>query len=388
MALGKIPGIIALFFACMDFLVVICLNILLLYMLKIGMYKHYWEHYPVFEKPEFTELTRISVVVAFRNEMENLPGLLNSLEIQKYPADLREILLVDDHSTDESAQLVQAFANRHPGIRYLHNRPEECGKKAALLRGIRHASHKLIVTTDADCTMDEYWLSNICGILCKHEPGMVIGLVDMVEEKGFFARFQYIEFLSLIAAGAAAVAGGRPIFCNAANLAFKKELAFSLPDPMIMALTSGDDTLFMHRIKHSRKVGIILLKSTYGTVKTRGAQNLMQFINQRIRWASKSRYYTDRDTLYTAGLVLAVSFVMVGSMVMMINTPYIWVYPVILAGKSLSDYFFLRSFMQFYNKRLPALQFIVFEMIYPVYILSSFAGGVLNRYAWKGRRYA
>jgi len=217
---------------------------------------------------------------------------------------------------------------------------------------------------------------------------MVIGLVDMAEEMGFFGRFQYIEFLSLVADGAEAAAGGRPIFCNAANLAFKKELALSHPDPMTRAVTSGDDTLFMHRIKRNRHGEIILLKSTIGTVRTHGARNLGQFISQRIRWASKSRFYTDRDTIYTASLVLAVSFAMMGSMIMMTIAPYSWVYPAILTGKGLVDYYFMRSFMRFYNRKLPALQFIAFEVIYPVYILSVCAGGVLNRYTWKGRSYS
>ena len=372
----------------MDFLVVIWLIMLWLYMLKIGIYRHDWLKYPVFDKPEISESTGISVVIAFRNEMENLPGLLHSLEIQKYPADSLEILLVDDHSTDESAQLVQAFANRHSGVRHLQNLPEENGKKAALLTGIRQASHQIIVTTDADCTMGEDWLSLMSGIFREQMPGMVIGLVDAVEGKSFFGSFQHIEFLSLIAAGAAAAAGGKPIFCNAANLAFRKELALSFPDPMTSNVASGDDTLFMHRIKQSRRGEIILLKSAAGTVKTRGARNLSQFISQRSRWASKSRFYTDRDTIFTATLVLAVALTMVGSMTMLMTSPYSWVYPAVLAGKSLTDYFFLRSFLQFYHKRLPVIQFIIFEMIYPVYILFSFAGGIFNRYTWKGRRYS
>ena len=136
---------------------------------------------------------------------------------------------------------------------------------------------------------------------------MIIGLVDMDVKPGLFNRFQEIEFLSLVASGAAAAAGGRPIYCNAANLAFHKELFLSHADPLSMAVPSGDDTLFMLRVKKDPATRIVLLKSVTGIVTTNGAMNMREFFNQRSRWASKSRYYTDWDILYTAGLVLGIS---------------------------------------------------------------------------------
>ncbi len=99
---------------------------------------------------------------------------------------------------------------------------DENGKKAAVLKGVQHAAFNLIVFTDADCTMEDNWLSSIAAIYSQQNADMIIGLVDMEVKPGLFNRFQEIEFLSLVASGAAAAAGGRPIYCNAANLAFQK----------------------------------------------------------------------------------------------------------------------------------------------------------------------
>ena len=360
---------------------------MLLYMLKISIYRSNWLNHPVFHPMGLPVTTPISVVIAFRNEEENLPRLLNSLEEQDYPTGLWEVILVDDHSSDGSVKIVTDFVILHPGFRYLKNEPGEEGKKPALLKGIRQAMHSLIITTDADCTMGKAWLSTIGAVYKEQAPALVIGLVDIEGGRGFFNRFQEVEFLSLIASGAAAAAGGRPIYCNAANLAFKKELILSYPDPMNWAVPSGDDTLFMHRIKRNPKNQILLLKSGNAIVKTLGARNGREFMNQRGRWASKSRYYTDRDAIYAAVLVFTVSLIIILSVFMAISGIYPALFPVIIAGKSVTDYFFLKGFFRFYKKKLPVLQFLLFETIYPVYILIAAFTGLFNRYSWKERTY-
>ncbi len=366
----------------------ICLVILLLYMIKIGTYRYYWNRHPVSEPKSTSDEAGFSIVVPFRNETENLPGLVDALVNQEYPASLREIILVDDHSTDRSAAMAKEYANRYPGVRYLHNAPGDRGKKAAMSAGIREASHGYIITTDADCTMGRQWLSAFNGMILNRKPGMVIGLVDMAGTKGFFNTFQHIEFLSLVASGAGAAAGGRPIYCNGANLAFRKELADSFPDPMHRKAVSGDDTLFMHRIKRFGNQEIVLMKSMAGMVTTREAGSLAEFFNQRRRWASKWKYYSDRDTLYTACLVLAVSLLMLAFMVLLATGTNFWVYPLLLAGKSLVDYLFMADFLAFCRKKLPIVHFMASEVIYPLYILATFAGSIASRYSWKGRTYS
>jgi glycosyltransferase involved in cell wall biosynthesis len=93
----------------------------------------------------------VSVVVACRNEQENLQNLLICLDEQDYPEDLFEIIIVDDNSTDKTYQI--ASASDGPGKRIvLYN--EGNGKKMAIRTGISAASGILIITTDADCRME------------------------------------------------------------------------------------------------------------------------------------------------------------------------------------------------------------------------------------------
>jgi poly-beta-1,6-N-acetyl-D-glucosamine synthase len=212
-------------------------------------------------------------------------------------------------------------------------------------------------------------------------------LVDMDMKPGLFNRFQEIEFLSLVASGAAAAAGGKPIYCNAANLAFRKDLLLSYSDPFSRSVPSGDDTLFMLRVKEDPSCRIVLMKSVPGIVTTSGTVNIREFLSQRSRWASKSRYYSDRDILYTAGLVLIISIALLFAAVALVTGKNPWLFPLLLLAKSLVDYYFLNDFLCFYGKRIKPVLFVIFETIYPVYIIVSAAMGLFNRYTWKERKY-
>jgi poly-beta-1,6-N-acetyl-D-glucosamine synthase len=368
--------------------VMIGVLVLLLYMLKMGLYRHYWNKYPEPDTSVQGTSTGISVVVAFRDEEDAMPALLNSLLAQQYPAALWEVILVDDHSADRSAQFARDLAARDARFTYIRNGPGETGKKAAVNKGLQLASHEIVVTTDADCRMGPLWLSAIAGMYETQPVDMVIGLVDILEKPGLFNSFQEVEFRGLVASGAAAAAGGRPIYCNAANLSFRRELYVAQADPMIRSIASGDDTLFMLYVKQHFKRRIALLKSRSALVYTRGATGLRQFFDQRSRWASKSRYYTDRDILYTAGVVLALSVTMIFSLILLLTGHYAWLFPGMLAAKSATDYVFLRNFMRIYDKKPPVIPLVLFEAVYPLYIVISAAMGLFSRYTWKGRTYA
>ena len=371
----------------MNTIVLLFLTALVLYVLKIQKYKHNWEGYSELRSTTGNATTGISVIIAFRNEALNLEALLSSLKKQVYPAALYEIILVNDHSDDGSEIFVMHFCETNPNFILISNEGQIVGKKSAIKTGINIASHELIVTTDADCTMDDYWLATIARFYDEKNPDMIIGLVDIISGSRFFERFQEVEFLSLIAAGAGAAAGGRPIYCSAACLAFKKSLYKSMDDPLLEGITSGDDTLFMHAVKKNRRKSILLLKSANAIVVTHGLSSWSGYFNQRRRWVSKSRYYHDRDTIYTALLVLLVNVCFIVSVtVFMLGRNY-WLFPVFYMGKTITDYLFLKSFLRFYGKKLPAIRFMEYSMIYPFYAVCFATTGLLTRFTWKGRHF-
>jgi cellulose synthase/poly-beta-1,6-N-acetylglucosamine synthase-like glycosyltransferase len=371
----------------MNTFILFSLAILALYVLIIQKFKHNWQGYPAYSPTTDSLYCGVSVIIAFRNEVSTLDALLTSLKKQVYPASLLEFILVNDHSDDGSEVLVRNFCETNPRFILINNQEKTTGKKSAIDTGIIRASHELIVTTDADCTMDKYWLATLARFYNERHPDMIIGLVDIVSGRNFFEKFQELEFLSLIAAGAGAAAGQRPIYCNAACFAYKKSLYLSMDDPLQRGIASGDDTLFMHAVKKTRREGILLLKSDKAIIITQGLTSWSGYINQRRRWVSKSRNYRDTDTLYTALLVLLVNLCIIVSFVLFLRSLSNWIFPVMFSVKTVTDLFFLRSFLQFYNKKLPVIRFIAYSVLYPLFATFFAITGLLCGYTWKGRRF-
>lgn len=370
----------------MKSLVVISFVLLVLYNLKILKYTLNWAHYPCLKHPRQDYDTAISVIIAFRNEIENLPDLLNALAIQAYPVSLYEVILVNDHSDDGSEILVQRFCDAHPNFRMIHQEICKSGKKSAVMHGIQSASFDLLVTTDADCIPKAGWLASIAGEFQEKHPDMMVGLVDITPGNSFFGKFQEIEFLSLIAAGAGAAAGGNPIYCNGANLSFTRSLFQSYADPFKQHIASGDDTLFMHKVKKDRGRAIILLKSLPSVVITRAVTTWHDFLQQRKRWVSKSLYYRDAAAISTALLVFLINTSSLVFLFLFITGRNYWFFSFFFLIKSFTDILFLQRFLRFYEKKISVLYLMVFELIYPFYTVFFAFAGITTKYSWKGRR--
>jgi GT2 family glycosyltransferase len=101
---------------------------------------------------------KVSVVVASYNEARTLAACLNSLDQLRYPD--YEVLLVDDGSTDQTAQI----ASRHARVRYLRFATNQ-GLSSARNTGIRAAAGDVIAFTDADCRADPDWLHHLITLL-------------------------------------------------------------------------------------------------------------------------------------------------------------------------------------------------------------------------------
>jgi O-antigen biosynthesis protein len=105
---------------------------------------------------------KVSVVVACHNGERTLRPCLDSLKRLNYPD--YEVILVDDGSTDGTAQVAEKF----PGIRYFRHQ-RNLGLSAARNTGITAAAGEIIAFTDADCRADEDWLYYLVADLVRSE---------------------------------------------------------------------------------------------------------------------------------------------------------------------------------------------------------------------------
>jgi biofilm PGA synthesis N-glycosyltransferase PgaC len=369
----------------MIIIILLCLTGIFLYVYKIHSLNYQWVNYREF-RPSGGNLPAMSVIIAFRNEVDHLEALLKAIKKQAYPDDHYEVILVDDYSEDGSDIIVQHFCEQNRNFRYISNMGKDPGKKSAIKTGIDAAIHELIITTDADCIMTEKWLYTVGRFYIEKQPDVVIGLVDMGQGTGIFQQYQETEFISLIASGAGAAASGHPIYCNAANFAFRKSVFREMNDPLQESIVSGDDTFFLHNAKKKGK-SILLLKSIDAMVNTPCINSWYMYVNQRIRWASKGKYYGDSDTIYLALLVLITNVILVFSFAALILGYSWWLFPLVFMLKISVDFAFLKEFRRFYAKSLPVFRFILSSLIYPVSVIFFAGAGIFIGYTWKGRTY-
>jgi len=365
----------------------ILLITLLLYVILIGRYAWNWKNFPEYipgnKKPDL----RFSVIIPFRNEESQLPGILNDLSMQDYPATITEIILVDDHSHDDSVVIVQEYCSCYAHFRLVQLPDGKSGKKEALDTGIQTASHDYILTADADCRAGKQWLSAMASFCHDLSPAMVIGLVvTEASDSGFLGYFQQLESISLAGAGAASAIGGKPIYCSGANLCYRKEVYSGIHDPMRKSIASGDDTFLLLQMKTRFRRDIMVLKSRQALVTTQGEKQLAGFLKQRSRWISKSAHYRDWEIVYAAWVVMLANLAVMAEAVLWIAGHRPWLFASMLLTKLLLDGYFIFSLSAYFEIKLRPLAYIVSGIIYPFYLLIAVSGAFLAPVYWKGRK--
>src|SRR4051794_30709513 len=78
-----------------------------------------WRRIPIQANRPYNPSTSVTVIVPARNEEVNILNCMEDLAEQDYPAAMYEVILVDDHSTDATAELVKEFADVNNEKRFI-----------------------------------------------------------------------------------------------------------------------------------------------------------------------------------------------------------------------------------------------------------------------------
>jgi cellulose synthase/poly-beta-1,6-N-acetylglucosamine synthase-like glycosyltransferase len=317
----------------------------------------------------------ISVIVACRNEEKNIPVLLRALNRQNYPANQYEVLIIDDNSEDNTRQIALSSAS---GINLRLLRNSGSGKKSALKTGIEAASGDYMLTIDADCLPGKNWIRTFADLFEKSNPDLIIGPVMLSGSKGFFGKFQELEFLSLQAVTAGTAAGKKATMCNGANLAYKKNIYRKFWKNLRFDLPTGDDMFLLHAAKQSG-AEIVWLESFDAIIETRSSVNIRSFLKQRERWVSKAFSYEDRYTTILGIVTFVTILIQTGfTIASFFNSQYLRVFLAFFVLKSIPDFMLLHNTAKRYGK-MPLLKwFIPSQLVYPFYVLIVTSFGLMR----------
>ena len=374
--------------------IIISIFLFSLYGLLLIYYRLAWHGIPNYKlqtaKPKLQ--TKITVIIPARNEEANIPACLRSLQEQTYPTALFEILVVDDHSTDRTADLVKGFPAGN--IRLISLQDFTCNlelnsyKKKAIEIAIGESTGELIVTTDADCLFMQNWLETIAAFYQEKHPAFIVMPVRYRTGNHAGGIFQALDFMTLQGITGAAVNKKMHSMCNGANLAYTRN-AFTEAGGFanIDRIASGDDMLLMHKIYKLYPEGIQFLKSAEVIVETYPTKSLKDFFNQRIRWASKADKYDDKRIFWVLLLVYLLNcWCLVLGIAACFSCSTLYWFIVSLAFKTSIELFFLYPVAGFFHQRSLLWWFPLAEPFHIVYTIIAGWLGKFGSYQWKGRK--
>lgn len=328
---------------------------------------------------------KVSVVIAFRNEEVNLPILLNALSTQTLSQNLFELILVNDHSTDNSQSVAEVYSSRFQNFKLVTSPLSSKGKKAALAYGIELASNPIIVFTDADCVPSSFWLE-VISQKAANGSNFIVGAVAMNPTNNFASKFQSLEYASLMAVAAGSCGVGHPVIASSANLAFRKDLFSVDSESMNPRISSGDDMFLLHKAKRLRDFSIEFLNDSNGIVRTSTEENIWNALKQRRRWASKSPHYKDFDTIVVGLIVLLFNLSLIALLfATIIDFRYFFYFIFLLVVKTFVDFLLLKRYLKFTGQDELLKVFLPLQLVYPFYVACSFFAGLFIKGHWKGR---
>ncbi len=357
--------------------------VFLTYAILIAMYTAGWVRMKLFNADVVPSSRLVSVIVAVRNEEKTLSHLLEAITNQTFRN--YELIIIDDHSTDNT---LQTICNFNLNKCHLISLPDDLtGKKAGLKYGISIARGELIVTTDADCIPGKKWLETLFLFYEKEKPEFIIAPVKHFTNNLLLQKLISVDFLALQASGAGAAEIQLPFICNGANLAFTKTLWEKTVLESQNSFASGDDTFLLHSaIKKLPPEKIRFLFSENAIVTTPPPGTIKDFFHQRVRWASKARGYKNNMSVWTSvivfSLVCTLTFLMFGSF---FSKTLFYCFLGIILLKTIIEVPLMFYAAKFYKEKGILRYFFLLPLIYFIYSFIIAVYSLFGKFVWKER---
>jgi cellulose synthase/poly-beta-1,6-N-acetylglucosamine synthase-like glycosyltransferase len=345
------------------------------------------------------ELPFVSIIIAARNEEMNIVQCIKSLIAQTYPENKFEIIITDDHSTDQTVSIIKSFQKENIYVIHLagfvQNKILNSYKKKSIETALQFAKGEFIVTTDADCIAPQKWLETLVSFYKEKAPVFVAMPVVFYAPspkdsflKRFFKNFQSLDFMTLQGITGAAVYKKFHSMCNGANLAYEKKVFYEVNGfDEINDIASGDDMLLMHKIQKVYPDRIMFLKSPEVIVQTQPAATLKDFMNQRIRWASKADKYTDKKIIAVLLLVYVLNaWIFILGISSFFITKAFYIFLAAVAIKIIVELIFLHPVAKFFGRQKLLWWFVPAQLFHVLYTLIAGWLGKFGSYKWKGRK--
>lgn len=319
-----------------------------------------------------------SIIIAAKNEADNLAKLMNALKRIEYSYLNYEIIIVDDNSSDDTLKIAANYESDFPNYKvYTLKEKSLPGKKGALDFGVSKAKYPYIMITDADCEPQNNWLKSYAE---KFNEGydFLFGAAPFYERNKLVNKISCFENLrsSLLTFSSANI--GVPFSAAARNFGFKKSSFEKISGykNTIETISGDDDLLLREAIKNKMKVGTVKEKnsSVYSYTKL----SFKSYFNQRARHTKTSFFYSPSRQI-GLGIWHTVNLLCLCSLILAVISPVFFI-PFLL--KLFFDLALVVVYQETFGYHFKPVSIFFLQIIYEIFLLINFAGAIFKKDKW------
>lgn len=321
----------------------------------------------------------ISIVIAAKNEGQNIEPLINSLLKQTYPSEFFEIIIVDDNSVDNTLNIAVELTKNIPHFLVVKCADERLyGKRAALSTGIKKAKGKFVMITDADCLPQQNWISVFAS---KFSEGFdfLFGAAPFLQTGSLVNKISCYENLRASLLTFAAAGLGIPYSAAARSFGFSKESFEKIGgfSNTTDTLSGDDDLLLREAVKHKLKIGVVPVQDSLVYSSTKN--NFKEYFRQKARHTQSSFHY-----LFKHKMLL--SFYHIINLMSLLIVPLLifdQFYLVPLLIKILLDTLMAEEYQKEFGYKFSYAEIVYHQILYEIFLIVHFINAKLGRIAWK-----
>ena len=232
------------------------------------------------------EYPQISILVAARNEENNILHCLESLAQLDYPKDKIEILIGNDSSTDNTSTIIETFIAQHSQFKCIHltgdEFPQTKGKARVLAVLAQAAKGEVLMITDADILVNPQWAKGMTHALIESKSGLVAGVTN-IKAHNLFTSFQQVDWLYFMGIFYAFSSIKKPISAVGNNMAFLKKAYLETGGYENIPFSITEDYALFKAIR-SKGYGTMQLMNKETLLYSKPIDTFNGLMRQRKRW--------------------------------------------------------------------------------------------------------
>ena len=325
----------------------------------------------------------VSVIIAARDEEKNIEECLASVLTQTYPANLFEVIVVDDNSSDATAAVCKRFMEKFPNLQCVAA-PENArlrGKPNALACGIDASHGEVILITDADCTVPSTWIERTAQ---RYEGNIgLIGGITLQRNSNWFEGMQSLDWAFILGMAASTAGLGHQHGSIGNNLSFRRKAYDHVGGYRNLKFSVTEDYTIVQAIIDSGKWDYIYPVDPKTIVESKPCPDLKTLLRQKHRWGKGAL-----DMKVSGFGIMAIGFCMHISPLIMLYWGGVVLSASMLLIKFIFDYIFLYRFLKRLERLSDLKWFYYFEIYFIIYVILLpflvFFGGKVQ---WKGRTF-